>query len=115
MGITRVWISKLYSPMLKRLGPQPVVSVRGGGILKRKDLEGSFSLYRRRQLSGRGDGEERGKWNMFRYGVRDRREALKASRLNENMQPSEMGEEDTLKYTRHFRGEKLSRLKGREA
>jgi hypothetical protein len=77
MGITRVWISKLYSPMLKRLGPQPVVSVRGGGILKRKDLEGSFSLYRRRQLSGRGDGEERGKWRSYvgRAGEREGRSA----------------------------------------
>ena len=54
--------------------------------------------------------------NKIRYWRGDRKEALRASRKNGNMQPQGLGGRgDSLDCTRDLGGERLSRLKGRLA
>jgi hypothetical protein len=60
-------------------------------------------------------GDAEGEGNLIWYWVREKTEALRASRKNVNRQPQEVGGwRDPPEYTRDLGGERLPGLKGRD-
>jgi hypothetical protein len=62
-----------------------------------------------------GEGMGQGEGNLIRYWVKEKDEALRASKKNGNRQPREIGGwRDPPKLTRDMGGERLSGLKGKD-